>query len=114
MTATKNTHGGARPGSGRRKGGLSKRVAESLAIIAEKGDGITPLEIMVEAMNKLRAEGDLVEAAKVAALAAPYVHARLSAIEHSGEIATAYVAQMPALSSNADEWSGQHAPRLLQ
>ena len=94
---------------GRPKGSRNKRT-EAILLSAAKA-GVTPLEVMVDAMAHLRKKGDLVEAAKIAALAAPYVHPRLSAIEHSGEIATQYVAQMPVVSSDADAWSTQHAPK---
>ena len=94
---------------GRAKGTRNKKTQEVLEVAARAG--ITPLEVMIEAMMHLRGAGDLVAAGDMASKAAPYVHARLSAIEHSGEIATQYVAQMPVVSSDADAWSTQHAPK---
>ena len=35
----------------------------------------------------------------------------LTSVEHSGEIATPYVAQMPQVSRTSDAWSIQHAPK---
>lgn len=54
--------------------------------IADKAaaSGITPLEVMLEAMNTFRNRGDLEKAAGFAKDAAPYIHARLAAVEHSG------------------------------
>jgi hypothetical protein len=43
--------------------------------------GITPLEVMLEAMHKARSEGDLDRAAHFAKDAAPYIHAKLANIE---------------------------------
>jgi len=70
------THGGKRTGAGRKPGGANVRTRE----IADKAAkaGITPLEIMLEAMRTSYEAGELAEAAKHAAVAAPYVHARLT------------------------------------
>lgn len=46
--------------------------------------GITPLEVMLEAMNKFRDEGQMLSACSVAKDAAPYLHPRLQTIEHGG------------------------------
>jgi hypothetical protein len=45
----KSSHGGKRPGAGRKKGSLTQKTRE----VAEKAAsaGITPLEVMLEAMN---------------------------------------------------------------
>jgi hypothetical protein len=100
---TKSTgRGGKRPGSGRKAGSATKKTRE----IADRAaaEGITPLEVMLKTMRALveRAEklgrekpvpGEkpavtplelMVEAASVAKDAAPYMHPRLAAIEHSG------------------------------
>lgn len=68
--------GGKRPGAGRKQGAASVRSRE----IADKAAkaGITPLEVMLEAMRQSYVGGDLSEAAKHAAAAAPYVHPRLT------------------------------------
>lgn len=74
--------GGARSGAGRKQGALTKRTRE----IAEKAiaEEITPLEVMLKAM-KLHYDGERFDqAATIAKDAAPYVHAKLAAIEHSG------------------------------
>lgn len=75
--------GGYRPGSGRKAGSTTKKTRE----IADKAiqDGISPLEVMLEAMREFRSAGDLEKAAGFAKDAAPYIHPRLAAIEHSGK-----------------------------
>lgn len=82
--------GGARKGAGRKPGSATKRTRE----IADKAaaEGLTPLEYMLNLMRKkpnarmnprdrLAAETIRFEAAKAAA---PYIHPRLAAVEHSG------------------------------
>jgi hypothetical protein len=84
-----NARGGKRPGSGRKKGSATKRTREIADRAAE--EGITPLEFM---LNVMRAPSDhddpkvviareslRFEAAKAAA---PYMHPRLAAVEHTG------------------------------
>lgn len=83
--------GGARQGAGRKRGGKNAKSAE----IAQKAAaaGLTPLEYMLDILRGKPPEGaDVVqilayesmrfEAAKAAA---PYVHPRLAAVEHSGK-----------------------------
>ncbi len=76
--------GGKRKGAGRKPGSKTVRTSKVALEAAEKG--ITPLEVMLEAMRELYEKGDKVEAAKIAKDAAPYCHPRLNAIEHKGEI----------------------------
>lgn len=86
----KGTHGGRRPGAGRKAGSVNKKTRA----IAEKAvnEGITPLEVQLETMRALWAEakkGDTldlekaIEACAIAKDAAPYIHPRLSSIEAS-------------------------------
>ena len=79
--------GGARKGAGRKKGAATKRTRE----IANKAvqDGITPLEVMLGAMRQAWESGELNTAAGHAKDAAPYIHPRLQAIEHSTDEDTA-------------------------
>jgi hypothetical protein len=87
-----NGRGGKRAGSGRKAGSATKKTRE----IADRAmeNGISPLEFMLEMMRSQPPEGlgsrelkDWVvmqfEAAKAAA---PYIHPRLAAIEHSGGV----------------------------
>jgi hypothetical protein len=79
---TKSGPGGARKGAGRKPGSATKKTRA----IADKAaaEGITPLEVMLEAMNAFRSAGDLDKAAGFAKDAAPYIHPKLAAIEHTG------------------------------
>jgi hypothetical protein len=84
-------HGGARKGAGRKSGAATvKTRAIANAVLA--GDELTPLEYMLEVMRTkpsddlepreyLAAVNLRFEAAKAAA---PYIHPKLSAIEHTG------------------------------
>lgn len=80
-----NGHGGKRPGAGRKLGSVTKKTRD----IAEKAtkQGLTPLEVMLHAMREAHAAGKLDEAHAYAKDAAPYMHARLAAVEHSGDMA---------------------------
>lgn len=81
--------GGRRPGAGRKKGSATKKTREIADRAAE--EGLTPLEFMLQMMRrptdhedpKIQAlrESMAFEAAKAAA---PYVHPRLAAVEHTG------------------------------
>lgn len=96
--------GGKRAGSGRKLGAATKRtrkIADELMASGEK----TPLEYMLEVMRQevspdldphrmLAAMTLRFEAAKAAA---PYVHPRLQAIEHSGELKHSLSTELAAL-----------------
>lgn len=75
--------GGARKGAGRKAGSATKKTRE----IADKAaaEGITPLEVMLGAMRSFWQAGDQEKAAGFAKDAAPYIHPKLAAIEHSGK-----------------------------
>ena len=103
--------GGPRVGAGRKVGSLSKRTRNIAEQAASKG--VTPLEVMLKTMHDLLEESnkclsrdhdgtdpgnthhdaELLEsrvkllnmAATIAKHAAPYIHPRLSAIEHTGK-----------------------------
>jgi len=83
-----NGHGGARPGSGRKPGSVTRKTREIADRAVETGS--TPLEVMLETMRLLREAAfrgsapdveKLVQAAAVAKDAAPYIHPRLSSVE---------------------------------
>lgn len=75
-------HGGARPGAGRKPGQTTK-LNEDARQKALEG-GISPLEYMLGQLRDETNSKDVrMDAAKAAA---PYVHARLAAVEHSGEM----------------------------
>lgn len=74
--------GGKRVGAGRKPGSATKKTRE----IADRAasQGITPLEVMLGAMQSFWDGGDVEKAASIAKDAAPYMHPRLAAIEHTG------------------------------
>jgi hypothetical protein len=77
-------HGGRRAGAGRKPGSVTRKARE----IADRSIelGLTPLEYMLILLRDERQDPDKrFEAAKAAA---PYVHARLAAVEVTGEITT--------------------------
>lgn len=74
--------GGKRPGAGRPKGAKSRKRKRILEIVSASGK--TPLDVMLDAMRRLYEDRRFIDAADIARMAAPYVHPRLSAIEHSG------------------------------
>jgi hypothetical protein len=84
--------GGARPGAGRKKGSGNVKSRE----IAERAlaEGITPLEFMLQIMRDEACPDDVpaeqklafhVKRFEAAKAAAPYVHPRLNAVEHTGK-----------------------------
>lgn len=72
--------GGKRPNAGRKKGSRTTRTQ----IIAAKAtaEGITPLEYMLAILRD--EQGDQKDRFAAAMAAAPYIHPRLAAVEHSG------------------------------
>lgn len=74
--------GGKRPGAGRKKGVPNKRTAELQAAV--EANGITPLEFLLSIMRDGVNEPKDRMAAAIAA--APYVHAKLAAIDVTGDV----------------------------
>ncbi|TIN80716.1 hypothetical protein [Mesorhizobium sp.] len=74
--------GGKRKGAGRKPGAATKRTRA----IADKAtaEGLTPLEVMLKAMRAHVKNDKLDEAASIAKDAAPYMHAKLASIQHTG------------------------------
>lgn len=121
QTNSKNSNGrgGARKGAGRKVGAATKRTRE----IADKAaaEGLTPLEVMLRTMRALVGRFDdlraqaldekeraavpldlMVEASAIAKDAAPYIHPRLQAIEHSGGVTVRSLAEeLAELNGNA-------------
>lgn len=76
--------GGVRPGSGRPKGAATRMNEAARA--AALASGISPLDFLLATMRDEAHEyATRLDAAKAAA---PYVHAKLAAVEHSGSLAT--------------------------
>ena len=73
--------GGYREGAGRKKGSPNQRRAE--VAIKAAAEGITPIDYMLQIMRDEDAPQEMrLDAAKSAA---PYVHARLSAVTVGGD-----------------------------
>jgi hypothetical protein len=86
---------------GRRKGAKNKTTLEREAGIAEitakaAAEGIMPLEVMLGAMRDAWEASDKDAAARFAKDAAPYVHPRLAAVEHTGKDGKDLIPEHPA------------------
>lgn len=104
-----NGRGGARKGAGRKAGAATTKTREIADKAAESG--LTPLEFMLQVMrdepradleprDALQATAMRFEAAKAAA---PYVHPRLAAVEHSGGVTIRTLAEeLAELNGRAD------------
>lgn len=88
----KSNRGGARPGAGRKKGAATTKTREIANRAAESG--ITPLEYMLQVMRTEPSEHlderELLQAItlrfEAAKAAAPYIHPRLAAVEHTATV----------------------------
>jgi hypothetical protein len=74
--------GGKREGAGRKAGAVTTRTRE----IADKAatEGLTPLEYMLQMLRDESASKD--DRMWAAEKAAPFVHPKLAAVDHSGEL----------------------------
>lgn len=79
----KSNRGGKRAGAGRKAGAVNKKTRE----IADRAinEGITPLEVMLEAMREAYESGGAIAACAFAEKAAPYIHPKMSSVEHKGD-----------------------------
>jgi hypothetical protein len=104
-------------GVGRPAGAIvvaNRYVAKALSI----DGGVLPLEVLVHSMRSYwkrfqtsHDEKDRAMACAIAEKAAPYFHARLASIEHSGEVSIPTVARVPEVSKDTDSWRKQHVPK---
>ena len=103
------SHGGRRPGSGRKKTSVNKLDAAARKIAIESG--ITPLDYMLDIMrDPERTDAQRMEAARGAA---PYVHARLAHIERKEDVSVSFVARLPSPASSVEGWLEARRQRLL-
>ena len=74
--------GGKREGAGRPKGSASRKTRE----VADKAanEGLTPLEYMLKVLRDKESSDD--DKRWAAERAAPYIHPRLTAVDHSGDM----------------------------
>lgn len=111
---SKPIKGGARPGAGRKAGVRNKRTEKTIREV--EASGLTPLQFMLEVMRSdapdtedamliLQHRALRMDAAKAAA---PYVHPKLTAIEHSGGVAVQSLAQV--LSEMNERHQGSNKP----
>lgn len=77
------SRGSVRKAGGRPRGSRNKRTAELIRRAQAKG--ISPLDLMLEVMHGLWREGDRLAAFACAEKIAPYLHARLAAVEQKVE-----------------------------
>lgn len=97
-------HGGARTGAGRKPGESTKLNAEARQKALE--GGVSPLDYMLGLLRNEENPADMrFEAAKAAA---PYVHARLAAVEHSGDMTLHHE---DALAELDDEPGAENTPQ---
>lgn len=77
MPERKSNRGGPRPGAGRKPGAINKASAKARE--KAEAEGIMPLDFMLSIMRDETAER--AERLDMAKAAAPYVHAKLSAVD---------------------------------
>jgi hypothetical protein len=110
--------GGRRPGSGRPKGakdGTGSRAAriELTKQIAARAatEGVMPLEVMLSAMREAWSQNDRDKAVSYAEKAAPYLHAKLANVQHSGDaenpVAMAIMSGVPDVTDTDDDHQRQ-------
>ena len=90
---------------GRKRGTPNKVTQEIRDEITSSGE--QPLEYMIRIMRdpsaSIERRDDLAKAA------APYLHARLAAIEHQGDALQSFVIRIPEPAATAEEWEVQVA-----
>ena len=87
MTDRKSNRGGARPNAGRKPGALNKATKAAREMAEATGE--TPLAFMLGRMRD--PEAPIADRMDMAKAAAPYVHSKLSSVDHSstdGSMAT--------------------------
>jgi hypothetical protein len=75
-------------------------------------DAMAAFKLILKAVQK--AVGFRQLAQSCAADVAPYIHPRLAAVQHSGEVTTVYVMRTPHVAENTKEWQQQHVPPTMQ
>lgn len=71
------------PGAGRKKGSVNRKTREIADKAAESG--ITPLEVMIQAMREVYEKDGAPAAVPFAKECAPYMHPKISNIELTGK-----------------------------
>lgn len=79
--------GGAREGAGRKAGAKSQKTIQREKLAADAlANGMTPLQVMLSAMEEAYQQGDKRGAAAIAKDAAPYIHPRLSTVDMNATV----------------------------
>ena len=89
---------------GRPIGSVNKRT---MAYLRTNG-GELPLDYMLKVMRDPEMPVDRRD--DMAKAAAPFLHAKLQTIQHSGEITTSKVIRSPSVSETAKDWAADHVP----
>lgn len=103
-----SARGGKRLGAGRPPGSKNRKAADIAQEAVEAG--ITPIEVMLNAMRELWDEGTSEarrEAAKIAKDAAPYVHPRLASIDQTVHEPQHFVIYAPEPCLTTEEWDAR-------
>jgi len=95
---------------GRQKGTPNRATSEMRRALAESGE--MPVEYMVRVMRDETAEQSRRD--YMARAAAPYLHPRLSVVEHNDETNTQYVFELPPVIEDIGEWEAKVQQRLRQ
>lgn len=97
-----SSHGGSRPGAGRKPGKRSRKTAE--LIKAVEAAGITPLDYMLSILrDETKTENIRLQAARDSA---PYIHSKLQSLEVESSVTTNHVVSSKPL--DIDEWLAKH------
>ena len=102
------SHGGRRPGSGRKRSGVSRLDAAARQQALESG--ISPLDYMLSIMR--HPDSTAAQKMEAAKGAAPYVHARLAHVESKAEATVSFVARLPSPAPSVEAWLEDRQRRL--
>ena len=89
----------------RPKGSFNKKT---LAYLRTNG-GELPLDYMLKIMRDPAQPAPRRD--EMAKAAAPFLHAKLQSVQHSGEITTTKVIRAPILTPTVEEWTQEHVPK---
>ena len=95
---------------GREKGTPNRATSDMRREIAESGE--MPLEYIVRVMRDETVEQSRRD--HMARAAAPYLHPRLSVVEHNDETNTQFVFELPPVIEDIGEWEAMVQQRLRQ
>ena len=101
-----SSHGGSRPGAGRKPGKRNRKTTEVIKAIEESG--LTPLDYMLSVLrDEEKPESVRLQAARDSA---PYIHSKLQSLEVETSVTTNHVVSSEPL--DVDEWLKKHGPHI--